>query len=43
MSVVSDASDESDVERLRRLVGPSETSYAQLLADRDEPSIDQVG
>ena len=33
MSAVSDA---SEVERLRSLVGPSETSYAQLRADRDE-------
>ncbi len=29
-------SDESELERLRNLVGPSETAYAELLADRDE-------
>ncbi len=29
-------SDESELERLRSLVGPSETAYEQLLADRDE-------
>lgn len=33
---MSGVSDESELERLRRLVGPSETSYAELLADRDE-------
>ena len=33
MSLVSD---ESELERLRNLVGPSETAYAELLADRDE-------
>jgi hypothetical protein len=36
MSAVPDATDDSEVERLRRLVGPSETSYEQLLVDRDE-------
>lgn len=29
-------SEESELERLRKLVGPSETSYEQLRADRDE-------
>jgi len=29
-------SEESELERLRALVGPSETSYEQLRADRDE-------
>jgi hypothetical protein len=33
---MSDVSDESELERLQRLVGPSETSYTELLADRDE-------
>lgn len=33
---MSAVSDESELERLRDLVGPSETSYAQLRADRDE-------
>ena len=33
MSLVSD---ESELDRLRNLVGPSETAYAELLADRDE-------
>jgi hypothetical protein len=33
---VIDRSDESELERLQRLVGPSETSYSELLADRDE-------
>lgn len=29
-------SEESELERLRKLVGPSETSYEQLRTDRDE-------
>ena len=33
---MSAVSDESELERLRSLVGPSEISYAELLADRDE-------
>jgi len=33
---MSAVSDESELERLRRLVGPSERSYAELVADRDE-------
>jgi len=33
---MSAVSDESELERLRNLVGPSETAYAELLADRDE-------
>ena len=33
---MSEVSDESELERLQRLVGPSETSYTELLADRDE-------
>lgn len=33
---MSAVSDESELERLRSLVGPSEFSYAQLLADRAE-------
>ena len=36
MNAVPDATDDSELERLRRLVGPSETSYEQLLVDRDE-------
>ena len=33
---MSAVSDESELERLRNLVGPSETAYGELLADRDE-------
>ena len=33
---MSAVSDESELERLQNLVGPSETAYAELLADRNE-------
>jgi chromosome segregation ATPase len=33
---MSRVSDESELDRLRGLVGPSETSYAELRADRNE-------
>ena len=32
---MNDVSGDSELERLRDLVGPSETSYAELRADRD--------